>query len=236
MPVNSGLAVTDVYCLVFKGTSLFAGTFGGVYVSGNYGASWSAGSFGIVYPVITSLGVGGTTLFAGTDGCGVYRTTNDGSSWTPVSAGFTNTDIWSFAASPGGSVFAGTPFGVVCSSDDGATWSSMTFGIVNWSVRALAVSTYLGSTTILAGTDGGTYMSTDNGVNWTPSWGASNVNALLSIPGDSLAQEPSVFAGTEDGRVIDPPGADLVKCSTSPGQVSSFDQQQFPHGGIGTRP
>ena len=56
------------------GTNLFAGTFGGVFLSTDNGASWTAVNNGLPpYTDVNSLAVLGTNLFAGTRGSGVWR-------------------------------------------------------------------------------------------------------------------------------------------------------------------
>ncbi len=57
-----------------SGTNLFAGTSGGgVFLSTNNGASWTAVSTGLTNTHVYALGVSGTNLFAGTYGGGVWR-------------------------------------------------------------------------------------------------------------------------------------------------------------------
>jgi len=72
---DSGL-VGNMGYLAFAGTNLIAGIeFGGVYVSADYGRSWRACNSGWTLPVIQSIAVHGTYLFAGT---GAYN----GTVWT----------------------------------------------------------------------------------------------------------------------------------------------------------
>jgi len=66
------LASEIVYSLAVLGTNLFAGTYGGVSLSTDNGASWSAVSNGLTNPYINALVTCGTNLFAGTD-AGVWK-------------------------------------------------------------------------------------------------------------------------------------------------------------------
>jgi hypothetical protein len=66
------LTNTYVRALAVSGTNLFAGTFGGVFLSTNNGTSWTAASTGLTNTYVSALAVSGTNLFAGTNG-GVWR-------------------------------------------------------------------------------------------------------------------------------------------------------------------
>ena len=71
-----------INCFAVSGTSLFAGTSGGVYLSTNGGGSWSAAGSDLTDQDVTSLAVLGSTFFAGTNGAGVFLSSNSGASWT----------------------------------------------------------------------------------------------------------------------------------------------------------
>ena len=94
-----------------SGTNLFAGTFGGVFLSTDNGSSWTAVNTGLMDPFVDALAVSGPNLFAGTGG-GVFLSTNNGSSWTAVNNGLTSTFVRAFAVSDT-SLFAGTSGGGV---------------------------------------------------------------------------------------------------------------------------
>jgi hypothetical protein len=58
-----------IRCFAVSGTNLFAGTYGGgVFLSTNNGASWTAVNSGLTTPYVSALAVLGKNLFAGTDG------------------------------------------------------------------------------------------------------------------------------------------------------------------------
>ena len=82
-----------VYSLAVSGTNLFAGTYGGVFLSTNNGTSWTQVNTGLTNTNVRSLAVSGTNLFAGTEGGGVFLSTNNGTSWTQVNTGLTNTNV-----------------------------------------------------------------------------------------------------------------------------------------------
>jgi hypothetical protein len=115
-------------------TTLYAGTFGGVFKSTDGGGSWQAMNIGLVdsfgfVPFVYALvidPVTPTTLYAGTSG-GVFKSTDGGGSWNPM-----NTDLID-------------PF----------------FGFIP-SVSALAIDPVI-PTTLYAGTGVGVFKSTDGG-------------------------------------------------------------------------
>jgi imidazolonepropionase-like amidohydrolase len=119
-----------------SGTKIFAGTDGGVFLSTNNGASWTAAS--LTNTNVSALAVSDTNLFAGIWGGGVFRSTNTDTNWIAVNTGLTNKNINSFAVS-GTNFFSGTDGdGVFLSTNNGANWTrtSLTKAWVN----ALAVS------------------------------------------------------------------------------------------------
>lgn len=133
-PVDSGItnssqyskrpetnANTTIWSLATIGTNVFAGTDGGgVFLSGNWGASWTPFNSGLTNQragalYVWCLAAVGGSLFAGTDGDGAFLSINASSNWASVNSGFlaglTNSTILSLAA-VGGKVFAGTVGGL----------------------------------------------------------------------------------------------------------------------------
>ncbi len=122
------------------GTNFFAGTWGGVFLSTDNGASWSLASTGL--PKITDVralvvspnGTGGTNLFAGTEESGVFLSTNNGTNWSAISNNVTIPYISALAVSPDGAggtnLFAGTGYGgVFLSTNNGTSWSAARAGL-----------------------------------------------------------------------------------------------------------
>ncbi len=90
----------NIWCFAVSGTSIFAGTDGGVFRSTNNGASWTAVNTGLMNSTsVYSLAISGSTLFAGTNGGGVYRSSNNGALWTAVGIGLTNNAVSSLVVS-----------------------------------------------------------------------------------------------------------------------------------------
>ncbi len=129
--IEQGATVTS---FAFIGTNVFAatkaysaGTAGGVFISADNGATWTAVNNGLptisdTNTVVNSLAVIGNNLFAGT-GHGVYLSTNNGTSWKKVNNGLTGITVYSLAAK-GTEIFAGTfGQGVFRSNDNGGHWT-----------------------------------------------------------------------------------------------------------------
>jgi Secretion system C-terminal sorting domain len=111
--VNTGLTNTEIGVLTVlpaqggSNASLFAVSSDGVFRTTDNGANWIAVNSGLFNPIVTSLGVSGANLFAGTFGSGVFLSTNDGTSWNPVNDSLSNPFVWALGAS-GTDLFAGT--------------------------------------------------------------------------------------------------------------------------------
>jgi len=137
-----------IYCFAVNGSNLFAGTFGGVFLSTNNGTSWTAVNTGLTNTSVLSLAVNGSNLFAGTLG-GVFVSTNNGTSWTAASTGLTNNIVRSFAVN-GSNLFAGTQGGVFLSTNNGTSWTAVNTGLPSTTVYALTVN----GSNLFAGTAG----------------------------------------------------------------------------------
>jgi hypothetical protein len=110
---NLDLGNLHVYALVWGDSLLFAGTAGGVYVSGDLGNNWKESNAGLDSLVVRVFASSGRAVFAGTDAGGVYLSVDRGSSWHAVNAGFPSNPVRSMATD-GRDVYAGTALGGVC--------------------------------------------------------------------------------------------------------------------------
>jgi len=139
------LGPSTIRCLATSGTNLLAGTWGGVFLSTNNGASWTQLNTGLLDTNVTALAVSGTNLFAGSSTHysggvgGVFLSTNNGTSWTQASTGLTNTDAHALAVS-GTNLFVGTGGGVFLSTNNGTSWTEVNAGLLDTNVTALAIS------------------------------------------------------------------------------------------------
>ena len=189
-PTGSG---GNVNCLAASGTNLFAGTFGGVFLSTNSGAIWTAANTGLTDTVVHALLVSGTDLWAGTN-VGVFRSTNNGTSWTANLILGGCRALGKF----GTILYAGIyPIGIYASTDNGASWFPDTMRLTSVDVRAFAAN----GTNFFAGTyDRGVFLETVGG------WAAVNTGLTdttvyaLGVIGTNL------FAGTSYNNPVGPNG------------------------------
>jgi photosystem II stability/assembly factor-like uncharacterized protein len=189
--VENGMpGYTPISSLASIGTNLFAGTYSGigVYVSPDYGTTWTPANTGLPKKPVLSLGVSGTNVYAGTGGAGVFLSTNEGVSWTARSNGLTNSTVHTILAN-GTNLFAGTDEGLFLSSDNGITWTASNAGLTSLIVYTLVTS----GTSVFAGTGGGVFLSTNDGRSWT-AMGLTNY-AVYTL----LVNGASLFAGTGGG-------------------------------------
>jgi len=187
-PVNTGMTSNIVYALAINGNNIYAGTYGGIFVSTNNGNNWTAtGPANGIYSLVTN----GNSIFAGSSG-GVYMSLNNGSSWSTTNLpGSSN--IISFAVNDS-NIYAGSTLnGVYLSTNYGSSWNAVNNGLpANTEIRSIAL---IGDT-IFAGTyNRGVYLSLNKGNNWYAANSGIlglNVNAL-SIIGTNI------FAATSNG-------------------------------------
>ncbi len=181
-----------VSCLAVSGTDLFAGAYGGIFLSTDNGGGWSEANAGLTNKGISTLYTSGTKLFAGTLG-GVFLSTNNGTSWSAAKAGLTDTSVRAIVAS-GTNLFAGTGRGVFLSTNDGTSWSAASVGLppYEW-VNALTTS----GTYLFAGLQGSgaVFRSTNNGT----SWSAANTGFTSSAAYAFATSDSNLFAGATGG-------------------------------------
>ena len=99
-------------------TTLYAGTWDGVFKSTDGAATWSEFNAGLTHTDVYALAIDPqtpTTLYAGTWGGGVFKSTNGGAHWSALNAGLTNTYVRALAIDPQtpSTLYAGTEGGGV---------------------------------------------------------------------------------------------------------------------------
>jgi len=173
LPTNN---ISHVYSLSANASTLVAGTDRGVFISGNYGATWI--SAGLSQHDIRSVYIREGKLFANINlfngQGGLYHSTDNGASWTPDSVAFAIGDSTGIHSIPHKSIFGS------------------------------AFVEYRGGLLVgggISSVDNGTYFTTDNGGSWTEyvSPGSdirslavqgSNVFAARLFSGVYLSQDP----------------------------------------------
>ncbi len=112
--VPKGLSTKYINTLTASGNNLFAGTsdnvgYCGIYLSTNYGTSWTTVNNGLTSLYVRSIISIGTNIVAGT-GAGIYLSTNNGTNWINKNQGFENlpyVGLWSNLLNANNYIFAG---------------------------------------------------------------------------------------------------------------------------------
>ena len=138
---------TEISCLAFRDSILYAGSLVSTYCSSDSGASWkvSEGVSDVHAFAISPTVDGGQDLFAGSIiATGVWLSTDVHSRWASVSNGLKNLNVWSLGISTsknGKSIlFAGTEGGIYYSPSNGKKWTPANVGLTNMNIRTIAVT------------------------------------------------------------------------------------------------
>lgn len=120
-----------VYCLLNVGSTLFAGTYNGLFMSQDSGQTWTITKDGLNITTIRAMVEKDGRIFAagGILEGGISISLDSGKSWTDAKNGLPNTSVSSLAVS-GRYLYAGTfAYGVFVSEDDGLHWSAVNKGL-----------------------------------------------------------------------------------------------------------
>ncbi len=170
---------------------IFAGTQGGVYISGDFGNTWIYRPVSHTYSLY-AMAANGNTLFAGISN-GLRISTDNGSTWSAVNAliNFPVHDVMVH----GGNIFTASQLGVHISANNGAQWTLVNNGLPQLSdTKKLAGS----GGDIFAVADSTIYISGNNGAQWSLADSGLNSNKVyaLTINGSYM------FAGTNHGVYV----------------------------------
>src|SRR5664280_2950957 len=78
---------------------------------------------------VLCLEVSGTSIYAGTEGCGIFLSSNNGNNWVPINNGL-NDSVVSIAII-GTNLFAGTDHsGIFLSTNNGNNWTPVNNGML----------------------------------------------------------------------------------------------------------
>ena len=118
----------NVKTVAINGSKICAVTsdiYSHVFLSANYGSSWTATNNGLNGSGVSSFAISGNNIFAGTS-IGVSLLTN-GNYWVDKSVGLPGAVVT--LAISGGNIFAGTNDGVYVSTNNGNNWIASNSGL-----------------------------------------------------------------------------------------------------------
>ena len=205
-----------ITALAMSGNSniLYAGTQGGgIYRSGNSGATWTVKNTGLTSTAINTVAIDSSDpnvadiVYAGT-AAGIFKTTNGGTSWQNVGTTLTNPGspvkaIGIDKSSTPTKIYIGTgDRGVFVSSDGGTSWISRNTGLSSLQVAALAIDPVTPANLYAAVTGRGVFQSSDSGGTWalltTTDLTDTDIRALALDP----ATPANIYAGTAAGGIF----------------------------------
>jgi hypothetical protein len=120
------------------GDTVFAGTYGGMFVSADQGRRWWPANNGFDNDDIWRIYVYDGSVFASTLR-GVFLSIDLGANWTAVNTGFTNYNVLAFERY-GDAILAGTASGAYLTRNMGASWQKLDTAGLYLDICALAVN------------------------------------------------------------------------------------------------
>ncbi|HZL82167.1 MAG TPA: stalk domain-containing protein [Candidatus Deferrimicrobium sp.] len=211
---GTGASIQRVTSLVIDPltpSTLYAGSYYGVFRSSDSGNHWTEVDTGIagvseddgtLHRNVTSLAADPAmpmVLYAATNGGGVFCSTDKGDHWTPMNTGLSDLHAGSLVISSvaPATLTVAADSGIFRLVRGGATWTMANAGITNHTL-ALAVDPQTPGV-VYAGTDGaGVFRSADAGDHW-----AAVNTGLPFVNVSSLAVDPAskgtIYAGTDSG-------------------------------------
>ena len=187
---TNGPANKFVFCLAVNGSNIYACTDGGVYLSTNNGADWTAMNSGMNIQVINSIAISGQNIFAGSGGNGMYLSTNNGTNWSAVNQGLPFECYINSITINASYIFTGTNTGFYVSTDNGAVWNQPGNILSDTTVlNSIAVN----GSDLFAGNSRGdrVFLSTNNGSEWNTDNNGLTTKSIWSVTNDGA----NVFAG-----------------------------------------
>jgi photosystem II stability/assembly factor-like uncharacterized protein len=158
---NDGLGNLRMRAITSHGSTLYAGSGSGVYVSRDHDRHWMAA--GLQGRIVQSILVDGSRLFAGTFGAGVWTAHTHHLLWPPVNDGL-ESDLVVAMAREGKRMYAATIGGVFVSTNDGKSWFDVSDDLTHLSVIVIDVE---GHNVVIGTQGGGIFVSRNGGVNCT---------------------------------------------------------------------
>jgi photosystem II stability/assembly factor-like uncharacterized protein len=194
-----------VSTILIDGGKVFAGGYGGIFISANDGLNWR--HVGPYVGPVTSIASSNSYIFASTSSDGIYRSADRGETWANTSDGLTSFRINKVCVLDT-IIFAGTAgYGIFRSLDYGKSWSAANNGIDNLSIRNLCT---IGNVIIAssAGASGsGMFRSTDGGQSWSRleldpyGWHAECITSYDNILyGADFQNQAKIYSSADSGK------------------------------------
>lgn len=179
---------------------IFAGIAGGIVVSSDRGATWSATAFPEPAPVFTTIAVSpdDRVILAGTEEDGAFRSIDGGRTWEPWNFGLIDPSVTAIAFTGNGPTFIGSSTGLFISSNHGRSWKAVR---LESSYEAISsIVTHAGSVWVETDTKRW-WRSIDAGKTWSQCAPVldqltSTISSVISIDGT-----PGVYGALFSGEV-----------------------------------
>ena len=205
IPVTPYNPVSGLTSLLAFDNYIIAGAYEGIYVSTDYGETWSTKKTGIPRTIrINCLAKSGNYILAGTD-IGIYATTDFGNTWIFQNTGIPkNYHIRSILVNDKNIYAAGT--GIYLSTDNGDNWTTKATYLPCDGHSALDdyLSLAMNEKNLYVAAMGGIFLSTDNGDTWIDKGKGINYETITSLAFNNnniYAGVPSygVYMSTDNG-------------------------------------
>jgi len=218
--VSAGLGDISLYALFSYDSSLFAGTFSGIFRSTDNGASWKQS---LPSQWIVCFSAYGGDIYAGSNDSGVFHSDDGGQSWNRINIGLKSLRIMSLACDSS-HVWSGTvDSGIFLSTNKGKSWTA-SLHLPYTSINALTII----GTTIIAGTGQGIFYSSDNGQNWTQCLPYISGDPFMIIGSNVFACSSGISLSKDNGIAWSDESVGLPTCSLCyPNSLALFQGSLF---------
>ncbi|MFA7418686.1 MAG: T9SS type A sorting domain-containing protein [Melioribacteraceae bacterium] len=189
-----GLSGKSISSICNVGDVIFAGTNDGIYISTNFGQSWSLSANGLkTTNVVRVLYVSNNKIYAGTQTGELFVSENYGQTWACIRS-IQHGEISRSISVFGSTILLGTSgnfygeFGnVYKSTNNGSSWEEFHEIFYKTDIYSIA---YTGST-IYLGTGAGLFISNDTGLNWKRI-NKTSISAVFASGNSSVASNKEV--------------------------------------------
>lgn len=216
LQMNDGFIPRSIRELSSVGTTLIAGTNGGVFRKRANEDALTAINNDFIGQQVDSFAAMGALLYVGVGNRPeLFRSNDEGDSWTRITAKEMRHTITALAAF-GATLYAGTyGSGVFRSDDKGDSWTAVNEGLTDRTVSTLLV---VNEDTVFAGTlEGGVFRTMDGG----DSWVEVNTGLTNTTVGELAVIGKTIYAGMSERLVHSVNGGD----SWQPVQISSVPDE-----------